>query len=186
MKIKQSLAALTLGVGFCVTAPVAAFATTVSPTFTPANERMDFSPLVYALVLLTAVLLCLIGVLSYQVHKLRKNQKLIGMGLYEINNAMGASSLEPIFDYGQIETPEEFMFYSEQSFKTVEDAIIRLTAKKPYVPKHQRKEEPGTETNTEQPHIRLLPEMKYARRKAAHAASLEIPAELEELVRKIS
>ncbi|MCL2529903.1 MAG: hypothetical protein FWE41_06180 [Coriobacteriia bacterium] len=186
MKIKHSLAALTLVTTLSATLPVAAFATAANPTFTPANEQLDFSPLVYALVLLTAILFCLIVVLSFQVHKLRQNQKLIGRGLYEINNSVSASSLEPIFDYSQIETPEEFILYSEQSFKTVEDAIIRLTTKKAYVPKHQRREEPVIEADAKQPHIRLLPEMKYARRKAAHAAAPEIPAELEELVRKIS
>jgi len=186
MKIKQSLAALTLVTVFGVSFPVAAFAATVSPRIIRVSQQMDFSPYVYGLLLLTAVLLCVIAALSIQVFRLRQNLKLIGKGLYDIGAHTGADSAESFLDYCDIETPEEFAFYAEQSNKIVEEAITRLCNKPPYVPRHQRVLEVGAAENADTPHIRLLPEMKYARKKAAHAPSLEIPEELEELLRKIS
>ena len=166
--------------------PVAASTTAVVPDFVAANEQMNFSPYVFSLLLLTAMLLCMIAVLLYHVYELRQSQRLIGRGVFNLDSSRDAQILEPIFDYRQVETPEEFIQYTEQSTLAMQEAIARLSVKPKYVPRHQKKEEEVPAETTNLPRIRLLPEMKHARRKAAHAAEIQIPEELEELLRKIS
>jgi len=147
---------------------------------------MEFSPHIFVLVLLVGLLLSMVAVLLHQLYKLWQTQMLVGRGIFDVDAYLNTQDLEPIFDYGQVETPEEFIFYTEQSTLAMQGAVARLGNKPKYVPRHQRLEMNGVEDGTDQPHIRLVPEMKHARRKAAHAAAIEIPVELEELLRKIS
>lgn len=187
MKIKRSLVVLVVVLFFCLAVPVVAHALALYPERVPASETMDFTPLLYIIELLSVVLLCLVVVALVEMSKLRAKQKLIGRGTFDLNAAASDRDSDYSFDYREIETPDEFSGYSEQSILAMKEAVSRIGEKKDYVPKHLKKQEEAAVDAPVQPRIRLVPEMKHARRKAVYTASYtEVPAELEELLRKIS
>ena len=190
MKIKRSLVVLNCVIALCIALPAVAFAATDLPDTLPALEQLHFTPLLYTIVLLCAVLLCLVIVALVQVYRFREKRVLIGQGLFELRDILTAQGEESTFDYSQIETPDELNGnYSAQTDLVVEEAINRLCREARYVPRHRKElleQEGQQEGSARLPHIRLVPEMKHARRKTDTPLPPPVPNELEALLRKIS
>ena len=253
MRYKCSLAILGFLIISCMAVPAVAYAATVTSDTASPTGTMNFSPLIYIILLLVAILLCLAIVAIVQYLKYREKKKLIGPGLFDLNLALDSFCKVTTYDYSQMETPEELLGYnqmeapeellgynqieapeellgysqiekpeellgnySDQRTLAVEEAISRLVEEHHYVPRHQRMTSGQREDVIPLPRIRLVPEMKHARRMNAEPVQsgssqsgltqagprqaaprqaermqagptlIEVPLELEILLRKIS
>jgi len=187
MKIKRSLVVLLFVMFLCIVLPVVAYAATIYPEPIYAVEQLSFTPLIYVIVLLSAVLFSLSVIAAVRFNQLKQKYLLIGRGFYDVDAISSSQEVESIFDYSQIETPDEFLDYHEQSDLARQEVSERMTEKPKYVPKHQRALFEDIDDTADLPYIRMLPEMKHARRRIEEPAPLQIHfEELDELLWKIS
>ena len=189
MNIKRSLVILVVVVSVSIALPALAFAATDPPESIPVTQQLDFAPLIYTSIVLTAILICLLFVIAFQVRRIREKGALVSEELFGITNKFSELGYPERLDYRLIETPEELSGkYTQQSDLAREEAIKRLAENQQpsYRPKHHRQTDERIAQALPAARIRLLPEMQHSQRRVARAAALETPVELETLIRKIS
>jgi hypothetical protein len=190
MKIKQSLVIL-----FTIAATIAvstgrAFAADYLPAMLGATEQLHFDPLLYATTLLAALAFCSFVACLVFYRKYCTQKNLVCHNSACQNNPEARQNSDGVFDYRQMETPKEFaVVQSQQSAYALQGAQgVRISQPDMSQPARVGKHEVGYVASP--PHILLMPDMRAPRAYRAPtpvpAPALEVPAELEYLMRKIS
>ncbi|MCL2808372.1 MAG: hypothetical protein FWD27_09550 [Coriobacteriia bacterium] len=187
MKIRYCLVVLGVYVLSNFALPAAAYANPTSTDIASAIMGSDFAPFIYLFVLATAAVLFMIAVAKVKKREATDTDVCFDQGSSDFDAA--STELNPYLsiDYSQIETPEELVSYhSQKRTSRAEYAASRRSTHKRYVPRHQKAAAANSEDRAQMPYIRLVPEMKHARRAKAHDKSADKTNELPVLARKIS
>ncbi|MDR2035636.1 MAG: hypothetical protein LBP91_03055 [Coriobacteriales bacterium] len=171
------------------------FTETPLSAFVASAEQINYAPLAFGSVII-GLLLCLIIVALILYAQNHSKRKLIGQGRFDLDVSVYTERGEGMFDYSQIDTPEELNgTYTGQSDLLVEKVIRRLEQQEAaaeqekraaYVPRHSRVQNAELQLTAPIPCIRLVHEIKDTRKIREMATTADVPEALNELLRKIS